>query len=377
MSRKYQEVQGTPGYYDCPVCNRCGSKETDCTCPPLKIIDAGKYVNVGDYKNCERKLKGLPNSVLIHDETGNPVKWADGSDKHPIKLPELAGPGNRAIVNLIGQTADGQVVRKDLSKCGEPEVVTVEDGEVTTTPITNITADVDWASIQKDCGYEGHCFLAIKQVTSSRVIPVKASPFIAGMAMPWFGPKNTIPDGWKIADGSPYDKDKYPYLFARFGYGPGRFGEFPRLPDIRDRVVRGVTDGAETNQDFNSRTNLYEGGNTGNSVATYQDDAFQCHKHGLTASDVPTSSSTPVSFATRTTSFSVRPAEQGAYITYVSQVTGGEVTNGIAEITVDMGGMEASGCGELRTASENRGKNINAYWIIYMGCAVCEPTDDC
>ena len=55
-----------------------------------------------------------------------------------------------------------------------------------------------------------------------------------------------------------------------------------RLPDLRGQFLRGVDHGAGVDPDASSRTAKYAGGNTADNVGSYQDDAFQDHRHNLT-----------------------------------------------------------------------------------------------
>jgi len=89
------------------------------------------------------------------------------------------------------------------------------------------------------------------------------------------------PAGWAICDGSShsiYDLN-YAGLWSVTSYTWGGCCEHFNLPDLRGRFLRGVSDTTTNDPDKASRTALYGGGTTGNSVATYQGDSYASHQH--------------------------------------------------------------------------------------------------
>ncbi len=99
-----------------------------------------------------------------------------------------------------------------------------------------------------------------------------------GTVVPFAGPESMIPDGWLKCDGSLLNTADYPQLFNVIGYSwGGSNGQF-RLPDLRGAFLRGVDDGSGKDPDADSRYAL-NGGNTGNTVGSYQDGEIQSHNH--------------------------------------------------------------------------------------------------
>lgn len=108
------------------------------------------------------------------------------------------------------------------------------------------------------------------------------SPIKAGIIMPFAG--STVPTGWLECDGSSYAQSTYPQLYAAIGatwatctnpltgsaYSAPSAGNF-RVPDLRGVFLRGegtFSDGIGTNT----------------SLAGYQADQMQGHRHGFSSS---------------------------------------------------------------------------------------------
>ncbi|MCP4133541.1 MAG: hypothetical protein GY754_21410 [bacterium] len=91
-----------------------------------------------------------------------------------------------------------------------------------------------------------------------------ASP--VGTIVPFAGPEANIPDGWLLCDGDSYDRDSYPDLFQAIGtsWGAPDSSQF-NLPDFQGRFLRGLDIAGTIDP--------------GRSVGSYQDDAFQDHRH--------------------------------------------------------------------------------------------------
>ncbi len=96
------------------------------------------------------------------------------------------------------------------------------------------------------------------------------------------GPKEHIPEGWLLCDGSLLDKNEYVDLFNAIGNawgdGDGDSQRF-RLPDLRGAFVRGVDHNAGKDPDANSRGSEYSGGNEGNMVGSFQENELKAHEH--------------------------------------------------------------------------------------------------
>lgn len=116
---------------------------------------------------------------------------------------------------------------------------------------------------------------------------------MAGMIMMWGGPKDQIPDGWLVCDGTAVSQTQYPALYALlqdiYGQNPPD-GEF-YLPDLRGRFVRGVDDGAGRDPDIDSRQDMQNPAIVSTTVGSVQSHAFQNHDHGyyqpITESNIP------------------------------------------------------------------------------------------
>ena len=169
----------------------------------------------------------------------------------------------------------------------------------------------------------------------------------AGFVEMWGGAINTIPTGWLICDGASVSPDVYPDLFAAIGYSWGQDGDNFRLPDYRGIFPRGADLGSGYDPSASSRTSRFPGGNSGGSVGSYQEDAFQCHKHNV-----------------------------------VNNLAAGGATGSDGGIKTDSGSLNAnqdllevgaaieSSCGPIRTADETRPKNASVIMVIYAGCTV-------
>lgn len=95
---------------------------------------------------------------------------------------------------------------------------------------------------------------------------------------------NALPAGYLFCDGSPVSRTTYANLFAALGisHGQGDGVNTFNLPDYRGVFLRGVDGGSGRDPDASSRTALQAGGNTGDTVGTYQEDAIEVHQHDET-----------------------------------------------------------------------------------------------
>jgi microcystin-dependent protein len=99
-----------------------------------------------------------------------------------------------------------------------------------------------------------------------------------GVILPFGG---TIPpNGFLMADGAAVSRATYSDLFTAIGtnFGPGDGSTTFNLPDMRGVFMRGV-DGTATRDPNRTVRGSLNGGNTGNDVGSYQDDALQNHLH--------------------------------------------------------------------------------------------------
>jgi len=101
-----------------------------------------------------------------------------------------------------------------------------------------------------------------------------------GTVLPFAG--DTAPQGWLLCDGTSYDGSdgsqyRELYLVIRTNFGGS--GETFNVPDLRGKFLRGVDNGAGIDPDSSTRTALMAGGNSGDTVGSYEEDAFQGHYH--------------------------------------------------------------------------------------------------
>ena len=100
-----------------------------------------------------------------------------------------------------------------------------------------------------------------------------------------------LPDGWLYCDGSTVSRTDYSDLYNAIleKWGEGDDNTTINLPDLRGQFLRGIdnmdntvgTGGgiANIDPDRAGRTAKYAGGNTQNSVGSYQGDEFEAHRH--------------------------------------------------------------------------------------------------
>jgi microcystin-dependent protein len=104
-----------------------------------------------------------------------------------------------------------------------------------------------------------------------------------GSVMAYMG--TTAPVGWLLCDGSAISRSDFPALWAVIGTnsGAGDGSTTFNLPDMRGLFLRGVNglrNDSFADPDADSqRTSIFPGGNTGNSVGSYQTGQFASHSH--------------------------------------------------------------------------------------------------
>ena len=88
---------------------------------------------------------------------------------------------------------------------------------------------------------------------------------------------SSAPDGWYLCDGSAVNRVTESRLFEVIGtnFGEGDGSTTFNLPDFRGMFLRGVDGNAGKDIDASSRVALATGGNTGNTVGSYQSDAIR------------------------------------------------------------------------------------------------------
>lgn len=79
---------------------------------------------------------------------------------------------------------------------------------------------------------------AAAAATSLIAVPPAASPFPAGVMLPYGG--SVAPAGWLLCDGTGYSTAKYPALYGAIGYGYGGSAGTFNVPDMRGRSFAGA-----------------------------------------------------------------------------------------------------------------------------------------
>lgn len=110
----------------------------------------------------------------------------------------------------------------------------------------------------------------------------------AGTIMAFAGPKEKVPEGWLLCDGTPLNRSQFAALYAVIGtaWGAGDGTATFHIPDLRGLFLRGVSYDQPKNWDDgrNSRSAINPGGNTNNEVGSFQAEAFRSHNHSATCS---------------------------------------------------------------------------------------------
>ncbi len=123
-----------------------------------------------------------------------------------------------------------------------------------------------------------------------------------GAIVAFGGPESEIPDGWLPCHGQSLETSKYPKLSEALAksWGGNSSGTKFNAPDLRGQFLRGWDENAENDPDKLSRT-AKNGGNSGNKVGSYQEDATSLpnekftgttstngeHKHNINGSALP------------------------------------------------------------------------------------------
>ena len=141
----------------------------------------------------------------------------------------------------------------------------------------NFAAAYYWLKVEiKDGGgtYRELSYSALTSVPYAKVA-ANAVAMPAGTIVSYGG--ETIPDGWLLCDGSEVSRSQYANLYAAIGtaWGYGDNAATFNLPDMRGVFLRGVTGVSGDDADTTTRVPRQDGGNSGNKVGSYQDDAIR------------------------------------------------------------------------------------------------------
>jgi len=147
----------------------------------------------------------------------------------------------------------------------------------------------------------------------------------------------TLADGGELSRTAPESAD----LFAIYGtvWGEGDGSTTFNKPKLNGRTLRFVDDGEGVDPDAATRTALFAGGNTGDSVGSYQDDDIKSHTHSGSAS------------VSGFRQISVLPSGTGQALSFTQ---GGAVGGAVSVTTAATGG------------AETRMKNANVYALIKL-----------
>ena len=188
-------------------------------------------------------------------------------------------PGQQASTPTWVET---HTVHTDFSGCFG---ITVGKGERDNNSIVQNYSDVNFSAIYywlKIEILEGSAYreVSYSQLPSSPYSEVayNAILFPAGMVSPFAGPVEAIPEGWLLCDGSEISRTDYANLYNAIGvcWGIGDGTTTFNLPDLRGIFLRGVSGDSGNDADAENRIVLNDnGGNTGNNVGSYQNDAIR------------------------------------------------------------------------------------------------------
>ncbi|MCP4137411.1 MAG: tail fiber protein [bacterium] len=114
----------------------------------------------------------------------------------------------------------------------------------------------------------------------SRIKTLEGLVSPVGSIAPFAGPKEKVPDGWLFCDGQAYGRAEYSKLFQVIGTAWGTPDGYRfNVPDLRGVFLRGADRGTGKDPDAGSRAAMMSGGNTGDTVGSYQADEFESHDH--------------------------------------------------------------------------------------------------
>jgi len=173
---------------------------------------------------------------------------------------------NSAVTSA--QIADGSIGGVDLA-----------NESITSAKILNGTitaADLGSNSVTSAKIQDGTIALAdLAQELKNLLVPV-------GTIQAFGGASDKVPTGWLLCDGGPKLRNEYPALFAvigtDWGNPEGGSDQF-NVPELRGTFLRGVSGNSNRDPDKTDRSANKPGGNTGNAVGSYQEDAIQDHTH--------------------------------------------------------------------------------------------------
>jgi len=183
-------------------------------------------------------------------------------------------------------------------------------------------------------------------------VAYNANSIPAGSIIPFAGPAENIPAGWMLCDGSAISRSNYANLYNAIGvaWGTGDGSTTFNIPDLRGMFLRGVA-GTDTvgDPDAPNRMPNVRGGNSGNNVGSYQNDAIRNIIGSIVGASWNLNGPLP-------------GASVGDGAFYVYQRTGSNGSGGSNGSLAHEFNFDASRV--VPTGSDNRPKNVAVTYII-------------
>lgn len=100
-----------------------------------------------------------------------------------------------------------------------------------------------------------------------------------GAILAFAGPKEDIPPGFRLCDGSLLSAEEYPQLFNAIRFSHGRNQDEYRIPDLRGQFLRGTDPDRKADSECEKRARASDGGNVGCRVGSIQQATVRDHRH--------------------------------------------------------------------------------------------------
>ena len=186
-------------------------------------------------------------------------------------------------------------------------MVNIGQGNVLTGKFSNInwSLNAKFIQVELDTTGTGCCYttigtqqlmsvpyaLSAKRADTATVATHASDGVPPGTIIAFAGDTGHVPNGWLLCDGQGLSTTdpKYAALYAAIGTNWGSTGSgIFNLPYTWGLFFRGCTNGhPSSDPESGSRTEVQKGGNTGDKVGSYQDDAFRAHSHDVISNNNP------------------------------------------------------------------------------------------
>jgi len=169
-----------------------------------------------------------------------------------------------------------------------------------------------------------------------------------GTVIAFAGDEEKVPAGWLLCDGREVSISEYPALWEVIGaaWGNGNNSSTFNVPDMRGMFLRGVSGNSDDDADKEKRISR-NGGNEGNDVGSYQEDAIRNIK-GNAGMNI-----------------------NGAFTARIEGLFSGQLIYGINGVNLPSGWwgaygatFDASRADDVTTGSDNRPQNVYVHYII-------------